>query len=58
MTNVMTDGVLLEIVFRSFDVMIFVLTVQGKKNHYNVKFLKVYGHSISVKNSKIIFWEG
>lgn len=26
----------------------------GKKNHYNVKFLKGYGHSISVKDSKII----
>ena len=25
-----------------------------KRNHYNVKFLKGYGHSISVKNSKII----
>ena len=24
------------------------------RNHYNVKFLKGYGHSISVKNSKII----
>jgi len=30
------------------------MTIQGKKNHYNVKFLKGYGHSISVKNSKII----
>jgi CRISPR-associated protein Cas1 len=30
------------------------VTLTGKKNHYNVKFLKVYGHSISVKNSKII----
>jgi len=30
------------------------LTLAGKKNHYNVKFLKGYGHSISVKNSKII----
>ena len=26
----------------------------NKRNHYNVKFLKGYGHSISVKNSKII----
>lgn len=25
-----------------------------KRNHYNVKFLKGYGHSISVKDSKII----
>jgi len=30
------------------------LTLKGQKNHYNVKFLKGYGHSISVKNSKII----
>jgi len=30
------------------------LTLKGKSNHYNVKFLKGYGHSISVKNSKII----
>ncbi|MGY5149070.1 MAG: CRISPR-associated endonuclease Cas1 [Candidatus Nitrosopumilus sp. bin_68KS] len=30
------------------------MTLKNKKNHYNVKFLKGYGHSISVKNSKII----
>jgi len=30
------------------------MTIEGKKNHYNVKFLKGYGHAISVKNSKII----
>ena len=30
------------------------MTSVGKKNHYNVKFLKGYGHSISVKDSKII----
>jgi len=30
------------------------MTIRGQKNHYNVKFLKGYGHSISVKNSKII----
>ena len=30
------------------------MTLKGKKNHYNVKFLKGYGHSVSVKNSKII----
>lgn len=30
------------------------MTVKGQKNHFNVKFLKGYGHSISVKNSKII----
>ena len=29
-----------------------------QKNHYNVKFLKGYGHSISVKNSKIILKDG
>ena len=30
------------------------MTLIGQKNHYNVKFLKGYGHSISVKDSKII----
>lgn len=30
------------------------MTLQGKKNHYNVKFLKGYGFSIKVKDSKII----
>jgi len=30
------------------------MTQKGKTNHYNVKFLKGYGFSISVKDSKII----
>lgn len=30
------------------------MTLKGQKNHYNVKFLRGYGHSISAKNSKII----
>ncbi|AFS82633.1 CRISPR-associated endonuclease Cas1 [Candidatus Nitrosopumilus sediminis] len=30
------------------------MTLKNQKNHYNTKFLKGYGHSISVKNSKII----
>ncbi|MDH5463585.1 MAG: CRISPR-associated endonuclease Cas1 [Nitrosopumilus sp.] len=30
------------------------MTLKNRKNHYNIKFLKGYGHSISVKNSKII----
>jgi CRISPR-associated protein Cas1 len=30
------------------------LTQSGQKNHYNIKFLKGFGHSISVKNSKIV----
>jgi len=30
------------------------LTRIVKRNHYNVKFLKGYGHSISVKNSKLV----
>lgn len=30
------------------------MTLKGKQNHYNIKFLKGYGHSISVKDSKII----
>ncbi len=30
------------------------MTLKGKQNHYNVKFLKGYGFSISVKDSKIV----
>jgi len=30
------------------------MTLQNQKNHYNIKFLKGYGHSISIKDSKII----
>jgi len=30
------------------------MTLKGKNNHYNIKFLKGYGFSIKVKNSKII----
>ena len=30
------------------------MTLKSKSNHYNVKFLKGYDHSISVKDSKII----
>ena len=30
------------------------MTIKGKQNHYNVKFLKGYGFSIKVKDSKII----
>jgi len=30
------------------------MTLVGKKNHYNVKFLKGYGFSINVKDSKIV----
>lgn len=30
------------------------MTLKDKRDHYNVKLLKGYGHSISVKNSKLI----
>jgi len=30
------------------------MTLKGNQNHYNVKFLKGYGFSISVKDSKIV----
>ena len=30
------------------------MTLQGKHNHYSIKFLKGYGFSINVKDSKII----
>ena len=31
------------------------MTLAGKKNHYNVKFLKGYGFSIKVKHNKLVF---
>lgn len=34
------------------------MTLQGQKNHYNVKFLKGYGHSVKLKNNKIILKNG
>jgi len=34
------------------------VTLQGRKNHYNVKFLKGYGHSVSLKDNKIILRNG
>ena len=30
------------------------MTLKGKQNHFNVKFLKGYGFSIRVKDSKIV----
>ena len=30
------------------------MTLIGHQNHYNVKFLKDYGFSINVKDSKIV----
>ena len=34
------------------------MTLQGRKNYYNVKFLKGYGHSVSLKDNKIILKNG
>jgi len=34
------------------------LTLLNHKNHYNVKFLKGYGHSVSLKDNKIILKNG
>jgi len=34
------------------------MTLSGKKNYYNVKLLRGYGISISLKNSKIILKNG
>ncbi len=31
------------------------MTLAGKQNHYNVKFLKGYGFSIKVKDNKLVF---
>jgi CRISPR-associated protein Cas1 len=30
------------------------MTLKAHKNHYNIKFLKGYGFSINVKDSKIV----
>lgn len=30
------------------------MTLKGKKNHYNVKFLKGYGFLVNVKDNKIV----
>ncbi len=30
------------------------MTLKGQTNHYNIKFLKGYGFSIKVKDSKIV----
>ena len=30
------------------------MTLKGKKNHYNIKFLKGYGFSVNVKDNKIV----
>jgi CRISPR-associated protein Cas1 len=30
------------------------MTLTGKKNHYNIKFLSSYGFSVKVKDSKIV----
>jgi len=34
------------------------MTLQSKKNHYNVKLLRGYGISINLKNNKIILKNG
>ncbi|QLH08819.1 CRISPR-associated endonuclease Cas1 [Candidatus Nitrosotenuis sp. DW1] len=34
------------------------MTIKGKQNHYNVKFLKGYGHSVSLKDNKIVLKNG
>ena len=34
------------------------MTIKNKRNHYNVKLLRGYGASISLKNSKIILKNG
>lgn len=34
------------------------MTLKGKQNHYNVKFLKGYGFSVSLKNSKLVLKNG
>lgn len=34
------------------------MTLRGNHNHYNIKFLKGYGHSVSLKDNKIILKNG
>lgn len=35
-----------------------IMTLKGKKNHYNVKLLRGYGTSIALKNRKICLKDG
>ncbi len=34
------------------------MTLKGKQNHYNVKFLSGYGLSVSLKDNKIVLKDG
>ena len=34
------------------------MTLKGKQNHYNVKFLSGYGLSVSLKDNKIVLKNG
>ncbi len=34
------------------------MTLKGKINHYNVKFLKGYGFSVKLQDSKIVLTNG
>jgi CRISPR-associated protein Cas1 len=34
------------------------VTIQGQRNHYNVKLLRGYGISINVKDNKLILKNG
>jgi CRISPR-associated protein Cas1 len=38
--------------------MLFIMTLKGKKNHYGVKMLRGYGCSISLKNNKVSLKDG
>lgn len=34
------------------------MTLKGKQNHYNVKFLKGYGFSVKLKDNKLVLKNG
>lgn len=34
------------------------MTLKGKTNHYNIKFLSGYGSSVSLKDNKIVLKNG
>src|SRR3989442_3669280 len=52
MTHVMTRWKRLK-AWAIMQVMTFVMTLKGHKNHYNVKLLRGYGASISLRNNKV-----
>src|SRR2546428_1284527 len=57
MTHVMTRWKVLK-PWVIMQVMTFILTLKGQKNHYNIKLLRGYGVSISLKNNRVVLKGG